>query len=100
MCLCTCSVEGDRATSKGFEWYSYLITNLNLIAIHDAGFSDPYVRLGIIRAESRNKPLVKKHNLPDWDRKGLVLGKILHTSVIEKNLDPEWNEQKELYVKT
>ncbi|XP_064406620.1 protein unc-13 homolog D-like [Halichondria panicea] len=60
------------------------------------GFSDPYVRLGIIRAESRNKQLVKKHNLPDWDRKGLVLGKIHHTSVIEKNLDPEWNERKEL----
>ncbi len=55
------------------------------------------MRLGIIRAESRNKQLVKKHNLPDWDRKGLVLGKIHHTSVIEKNLDPEWNERKELY---
>ena len=41
--------------------------------------------------------MVKKHNLPDWDREGLVLGKIHHTSVIEKNLDPEWNEQKELY---
>ncbi len=63
----------------------------------DAGFSDPYVRLGIIQAESRSKQLVKKHNLSDWYREGLVLGKIHHTSVIEKNLNPEWNERKELY---
>lgn len=61
-----------------------------------AGKSDPYCRIGIINEEHLESHLVKHKDMMVWKREGWM-GEVKTTSIKLATLDPDWNEEFELY---
>ena len=59
------------------------------------GLSDPYCVLGILPQKHFDSKQVRNHNLEDWKKDGLVK-EVEKSTVVEKDLNPEWNETFEL----
>ena len=66
-----------------------------LVHVWHAGLSDPYCVLGILPQSHFDSKQVRNLNLEDWKKEGLVK-EVEKSTVIEKNLNPEWNETFEL----
>ena len=55
------------------------------------GKSDPYCRMGILSRMHQDSSAVKKGNLLDWEKEGLVK-EVVNTAVKVATLSPVWNE--------
>ena len=64
-----------------------------------SGKSDPYVRMGVIHKRHLDDRIVQRDYLTAWWKEKILISDLQNTDVIKKTLTPEWNEQKELYVK-
>ena len=67
------------------------------VSTHTTGKSDPYCRLGILNKAHLESHLVKHKDLVDWKTEGWV-SKIGSTSIKLATLNPDWNEEVELWV--
>lgn len=55
------------------------------------GKSDPYCRMGILSRAHQSSSIVKKSNLLEWEKEGLV-NEVATSSVKEATLSPVWGE--------
>ena len=53
----------------------------------------------MIHKKHLDEQIVQRDHLIAWLKKNILISGLENTAVIKKTLTPEWNEQKELYVR-
>ena len=68
-----------------------------MIYVPSIGLSDPYIKFGLVQSANKEDHFVKsRNNLTEWEKEDKLVGSVKYTSIKEKTLNPEWNEEVEL----